>query len=93
MPYAFTEQGIAMLSGILNSDIAINMNIAIMRAFAQMRRVLISTEQFESKLQKLELKYSLHDHKFKIVFDALRKLMSPQVVPQFKVTGLSDKDG
>jgi hypothetical protein len=92
LPFAFTEHGVAMLSSVLNSEQAISVNIAIMRAFAQMRRVLISTEQFESKLQKLELKYSLHDHKFKIVFDALRKLMSPQVVPQFKVTGLADKD-
>jgi len=91
-PFAFTEHGVAMLSSVLNSEQAINVNIAVMRAFAQMRRVQISTERFEGKLQKLELKYNLHDHKFKIVFEALRKLMSTEEMPKIRVTGLADKD-
>lgn len=91
--FAFTEHGVAMLSSVLNSESAISVNIAIMRAFAQMRKVLTSTEQFENKLQRLELKFSVHDHKFKIVFDALRKLMSTKEVPPIKrITGLAGKD-
>ena len=72
MPYAFTEQGIAMLSGILRSKKAIDVNIAIMRAFVQMRELIDENKDLKKKLDVPELKY---DKQFNIVFDALRKLI------------------
>lgn len=74
MPYVFTEQGVAMLSGVLNSDVAINANIQIMRAFVQVRRLGLTIVDIKKKLDAMEKKY---DHQFKIVFDAMRQLLSP----------------
>jgi hypothetical protein len=73
-PYAFTEQGVAMLSGVLNSDRAILVNIEIMRTFAKLRRILSSHKELARKLAELEQKY---DIQFKVVFDAIRQLMAP----------------
>src|SRR6476660_3745495 len=73
-PYAFTEQGIAMLSSILNSDRAIGVNIAIMRAFVRLREILGSHKDLARKLDELEKKY---DEQFAVVFDAIRQLMTP----------------
>jgi len=78
LPYAFTEQGVAMLSSVLRTPRAIQANIAIMRAFVQMRGLHVSHEDLERKVQSLEKKY---DTKFKIVFDAIRELMAPQGEP------------
>jgi phage regulator Rha-like protein len=74
-PYAFTEQGVAMLSGILNSDKAINMNIAIMRAFVEIRRVLL--RQFDLKEQLKEIKERLgeHDAQLNQIYDAMENLL------------------
>ena len=77
-PYAFTEQGIAMLSSVLNSRRAIQVNIEIMRAFVRLRRMLASNAALARKLADLEKKY---DAQFKVVFDAIRQLMAP---PEFK---------
>ncbi len=88
-PLVFTEQGIAMLSAVLHSDKAIDVNIAIMRAFVRMRKVLISNAQFEKKIHALELKY---DGQFKIVFNALREMMSAHAVPRKRIIGLGKKD-
>jgi hypothetical protein len=74
LPYAFTEQGVAMLSGVLNSERAIEVNIAIMRAFVQLRELLLTHKDLARKLAELEQKY---DEKFRIVFDAIRQLMVP----------------
>ena len=74
LPMVFTEQGVAMLSGILNSGIAIEVNINIMRAFVQVRRLGMTILDIRRKLDGMERKY---DHQFKIVFDAIRQLMSP----------------
>jgi len=74
-PYAFTEQGVAMLSGVLHSRRAIQVNVAIMRTFVRLRQMLASNARLARHLQELEKKY---DHQFKIVFDALRELMAPQ---------------
>lgn len=74
LPYAFTEQGIAMLSGVLKSPRAIRVNIEIMRAFIKLRQMLVSNTELARKVDELERKY---DHQFKIVFDAIRQLMSP----------------
>ena len=73
-PYAFTEQGVAMLSSVLNSERAINVNIEIMRAFVRLRRILASHADLARKLDSLEKKY---DTQFKVVFDAIRELMKP----------------
>jgi hypothetical protein len=74
MPYVFTEQGVAMLSTVLNSDRAIEVNIQIMRAFVKLREMIASHKDLAKKLQSLEKKY---DAQFKIVFDAIRELMEP----------------
>jgi hypothetical protein len=74
LPYAFSEQGIAMLSGILRSGRAIRVNIEIMRAFVRLRQMLSANAQLASKLEDLERKY---DRQFKIVFDAIREIITP----------------
>ena len=73
-PYAFTEQGVAMLSTVLNSERAILVNIEIMRTFVRLRQMLASNTQLARKLADLEKKY---DAQFKVVFDAIRQLMTP----------------
>src|SRR4030066_678815 len=73
-PYAFTEQGVAMLSSVLRSKRAIQVNIEIMRAFVRLRRILASHAGLARKLDSLEKKY---DTQFKVVFDAIRELMKP----------------
>lgn len=75
VPYAFTEQGVAMLSSVLRSQRAIHVNIEIMRAFVRLRRILASNSQLARKLDALEKKY---DSQFKVVFDAIRELMTPE---------------
>jgi len=74
LPYAFTEQGVAMLSSVLNSQRAIQVNIEIMRAFVRLRRVLAEHADLARKLSALEKKY---DGQFRIVFEAIRQLMTP----------------
>ena len=73
-PYACTEQGVAMLSTVLNSERAILVNIEIMRTFVRLRQMLASNTQLARKLADLEKKY---DAQFKVVFDAIRQLMTP----------------
>jgi len=71
-PFAFTEQGVAMLSGVLRSTRAIKVNVEIMRTFVKFRRMLTSNAELARKLAELESKYDLQ---FKVVFDAIRQLM------------------
>ncbi len=78
MPYAFTEQGVAMLSSVLNSQRAIDVNIAIMRTFVKLRELLMTHKDLARKLEAMEKKY---DSQFKIVFDAIRQLMQPPEAP------------
>lgn len=77
LPYVFTEQGVAMLSSVLNSDRAVQVNIAIMRAFVQMRELAASNREIARKLDELDKKYDKHDKQFMVVFDAIRQLMTP----------------
>jgi hypothetical protein len=77
--YAFTEQGVAMLSSVLNSPRAIQVNIAIMRAFVQLRAILSTHADLAQKLEELEKKY---DAQFRVVFDAIRQLMTPPEPPR-----------
>jgi hypothetical protein len=88
-PYAFTEQGVAMLSSVLNSSRAIQVNIEIMRAFIRLRRLLASHAELARKLDNLEKKY---DVQFKVVFDAIRKLMVPPE-PKRRRIGFNVKEG
>jgi len=81
-PYAFTEQGVAMLSSVLNSERAVQVNIAIMRTFVQLRRLMDSNADLARKLAALENKY---DAQFKVVFDAIRELMLPPDPPRRKI--------
>jgi hypothetical protein len=73
-PYAFTEQGVAMLSSVLKSRRAVQVNIEIMRAFVRLRQILASNKELAKRLDDLEKKY---DSQFRVVFDAIRQLMTP----------------
>jgi hypothetical protein len=74
LPYAFTEQGVAMFSSVLRSPRAVQVNIEIMRAFVRLRRLLRTNAELARKLDALEAKY---DKQFRVVFDAIRELMTP----------------
>ena len=74
-PFAFTEQGVSMLSGILTSDKAISVNIAIMRAFVLIRQYALTHKDLTAKLQELEAKYDKHDIQFKDVYEAITFLL------------------
>jgi len=91
LPYAFTEQGVAMLSSVLRSQRAIQVNIAIMRAFVKLREILSTHKELASKLAQLEPKIEKHDEKIKVIFDAIRQLTSP-VVPKRKKIGFEVRE-
>ncbi|MGD8255433.1 MAG: ORF6N domain-containing protein [Syntrophobacterales bacterium] len=84
-PMAFTEQGVAMLSSVLNSDRAIEVNIAIMRAFVQLRKIIASNEELARKLEELERKIEKHDEDIGLIFEAMRELMTPPDTPPKKI--------
>ena len=75
MPYAFTEQGVAMLSGILNSDVAINMNIAIMRAFVEIRRIVLQQGDIKEQLKQIQHRIIEHDTQLSAIYDAIENLL------------------
>jgi len=75
-PYVFTEQGVAMLSSVLNSERAIQVNIAIMRAFVKLKQILYMNEELAHKLAELERKIEKHDVGIQAIFEAIRKLMA-----------------
>jgi hypothetical protein len=75
LPYAFTEQGIAMLSGVLHSDKAINMNIAIMRAFVEIRRIVFRQNDLREQLQEIKEKLGEHDVQLNHIYDAMENLL------------------
>ncbi len=77
LPYAFTEQGVAMLSSVLNSERAVQVNIAIMRAFVKLREMLSTHKDLAHKLAQLERKIEKHDEEICTIFEAIRQLMSP----------------
>ena len=84
LPYAFTEQGVAMLSSVLRSDRAADVNVAIMQAFVKMREAMIAHKDLARRLNDMERKY---DKQFRVVFDALRELMEPPPAPSKKPIG------
>lgn len=88
-PYAFTEHGAVMLASVLNSPVAVRASIEVVRAFVRLRQMLASHEDLARKLAVLEKKY---DAQFKVVFDAIRQLMTPPT-PQQRRIGFQKKDG
>jgi hypothetical protein len=88
-PYAFTEQGVAMLSSILRSPRAVQVNLEIMRAFVQLRRFAAGHAELAARLDALEQRY---DGQFKVVFDAIRQLMKPPTKPRRRI-GFDTDDG
>lgn len=84
LPYAFTEQGIAMLSGVLHSDRAIMVNIQIMRAFIQLKRMLLTNAGLRRKIEEMEKKY---DKQFAMVFQAIKQFLEPPPVKEKKIIG------
>lgn len=96
-PYAFTEQGVAMLSSVLRSERAVQVNVAIMRAFVSLRRMLAGNEALARKLAELERCLEGHDQAIKSLFDAIRELMSPPAKPKreigFHAIGKEDATG
>lgn len=89
LPFAFTEQGVAMLSSVLNSARAVHVNIAIMRAFVQMRKFLQSNETLAKKLNELEKqtqkKFADQQKQIKLIFDAIKELMIKETKPKRKI--------
>lgn len=90
MPYVFTEQGVAMLSSVLNSERAIKVNIAIMRAFVKLREMIASHKDLAKRLDELEKRY---DAQFRVVFDAIRQLMTPIEPKRRKIGFRRGEDG
>jgi len=82
LPYAFTEQGVAMLSSVLRSKQAMQVNIAVMRAFVKLRQILSTHKELAYKLAKLEHKIEKHDAEIGAIFEAIRQLMEPSPVPK-----------
>lgn len=81
LPYVFTEQGVAMLSSVLRSPRAVEVNIAIMRTFVQLRRLMDSNAMLAEKIEALEAKYAEHDQHFEIVFEAIKQLIATLAPP------------
>jgi len=82
LPYAFTEQGVAMLSGILNSDKAIAMNIAIMRAFVEIRRILIHENDLRTQLKEIKERLGEHDVQLNQIYEAMENLLDEKAAPR-----------
>ena len=87
LPYAFTQEGVAMLSSVLHSPRAVQANIQIMRAFIKLREMVATNELVRQKIEELERKYQKHDKQFKIVFETLRELLEPPKAPKKKPIG------
>lgn len=91
-PYAFTEQGVAMLSSVLKSPRAIAVNVEIMRAFVQLREMLASNRELKHKLDELERRLGAHDQAIASILSAIRELMSPPEPPKKRRIGFIQSD-
>lgn len=85
LPYVFTEQGVAMLSSVLNSETAIRVNIQIIRIFTRMRELLLTHTEILLKLEKLERTAMSHDEELKLIFKYLRELLNPPEEPRKEI--------
>ncbi|MFQ5963871.1 MAG: ORF6N domain-containing protein [Candidatus Scalinduaceae bacterium] len=88
-PMAFTEQGVAMLSSVLNSERAIQVNIQIMRTFTKLREMILTHKELKQKIEAMERKYN---YQFKIVFDAIKKLLEQPEKPKGRIGFRKEKD-
>jgi hypothetical protein len=84
-PYAFTEQGVAMLSSVLRSPRAVLVNIEIMRAFVRLRRLIVDSAELGRRMAELEQRYEDHDEQLRAVFQAIRELMAPTEQPRKRI--------
>lgn len=91
LPYAFTEQGVAMLSSVLRSKRAIQVNIAIMRAFVKLKELLLTHKELAHKLTELEHKIEKHGESIKTIFEAIRQLMAPPPKPPKRRIGFHNE--
>jgi len=91
LPMAFTEQGVAMLSSVLNSETAIRVNIQIIRVFTRMRELLLTHKDILQQLEKMEKKLTGHDEDIQLIFEYLKKLLNPPQPPRTKI-GFRRKD-
>ncbi len=91
-PYVFTQEGVAMLSSVLNSERAVQVNIAIMRAFVKLREVLLTHKGLAEKLEELERKYQLHEKDIQVIFEAIKKLLEPSPVPDKLKIGFNTQE-
>src|SRR3989338_1031967 len=87
LPYAFTQEGVAMLSGVLHSPRAVQVNIAIMRAFVRLREFIATHKELAQQLKELERKVNKHDKEILIIFETIRKLMTPPPEPSKRRIG------
>lgn len=88
LPYVFTEQGVAMLSSVLNSERAVKVNIQIMRAFVKLKELLLTHKDLAIKIEELERKYTAHDKKIQDIFEAIKQLLAPHVEDK-RITGFA----
>ena len=89
-PIVFTEQGVSMLSGVLRSDRAVRMNVAIMRAFIKLRSILKNQKEFTEQFEKLEQHLGTHDKPINSILNAIHQLMGPRP-PKRKASGFMDR--
>lgn len=85
LPYAFTEHGVAMLSSVLNSDRAVQMNILIVRAFVKLREAMATHQELAHKIDALERKYQDHDSEIQAIFGAIKELLEPPAPPKRRI--------
>jgi len=90
-PYVFTEQGVAMLSSVLNSERAIKVNIQIMRIYIRMREMLMTNQEILLKLEQLDRKVDGHDENIQVIFNYLKELLTPPEAPRPRI-GFRRKD-
>lgn len=91
LPYAFTEQGVAMLSGVLNSDISIDVHIRIIRIFAKLKQMILTHKDILLKLEQMEKQVSKNSNEIQVIFNALKQLLSPSVEPRKRIGFKNDE--
>ncbi len=92
LPMAFTEQGVAMLSSILNSEISIEVNIQIIRIFTRMREMLMTNKDILLRLEQLVGKVSSHDENIQLIFEYLKQLLNPPQPPRRRIGFIQEED-
>ena len=93
IPYAFTEQGVAMLSSVLHSQRAVEVNIAIMRTFVKLREIMATHKDLAIKIESLEAKYAGHDDEIQVIFKTIKKLLEPLPIPPKRRIGFKTNQG